>query len=195
MIIKLIYVVYMQSAKVRLEVMSVEIEKLLEELKKKSCLNDVIASKEFTELVITLEDQSDITKEVAKKVAKEMGWNGKAEKVKITEPVKEIIEFVYLQGYTVGLNVGRILTSQAIESVIRMALAEIDREESDLRLKTARIISYFFKDEKEVNEVEKNIIKLLREQGFSYREIAKVVGRSLETIHRHLKDINEDRKS
>ena len=164
-----------------------KIEGLIKVLTEKDSLSEAINSNEFTALISELEDNSEVQTEVAKKIAKEMGWNGKVKKDGLPEPLKEILELVYWQGYAVGLNVGRILTAHAIESLIRSALAKIDREESDLRLKVARIFTYFFKDGKEVNEVEKNIIQILKEQGFSYREIARITGRSLDTIHRHLK--------
>lgn len=165
-----------------------DVKGLMMKLTEKDSLSEAINSEEFVDLITELEDKSEVKTKVAKKVAKEMGWDGKVEKDKVPEQLKEILELIYLQGYTVGLNVGRILTVRVIKSLIRLALTKIDQKEGDLKLKVARIISYFFKEGRDVNEVERNIIRILKQQGFSYREIARVTGRSLDTIHRHLKE-------
>ncbi|WP_048084590.1 helix-turn-helix domain-containing protein [Archaeoglobus profundus] len=170
-----------------LEGMRMSVEELVKVLVEKDSLSEVINSPEFIDLITTLEDESDLRKEVAEKIAKEMGWKGKVRKVDLPDELKDLLEFVYWQGYAVGLNVGRILTAYTIESVVKSFLAKIDQEDKDLRLKIARIFTYFFKDGREVSDVEKNIMKILKEQGFTYRDIAKVTGRSLETIHRYLK--------
>ncbi len=168
-----------------------EIKKIVEKLKDKETFNSAVSSTEFLELINVLynhAEESGLLTAISERIAKELSDGNIIKKEsELPEGFKNLIRAVYIQGLIVGLNLGRILTTQAIEWAIKTALARIDKEEEDLRLKIAKIFIYFFKDNNRVNEVEKRIMKILEKQGFSYREIAKVVGRSLETIHRHLK--------
>ena len=168
-----------------------EVENLVEKLKEKETFKSAVSSDEFLELVNVLYDcaeKSGFVSTVSEKVAKELsGDKVTDENIKLPRELENLTRAVYIHGLIAGLNLGRILTLEAVESVIKTALAKIDEEERDLRLKVAKILIYFFKDENGVNEVERRIMKILKDQGFSYRDIAKVIGRSLDTVHRHLK--------
>ena len=93
----------------------------------------------------------------------------------------------YWQGFLLGFNVGKNIAIEAINWLIKNKLLEIDHDGGSLDIKYLKVLLYFFKDKDKVNETEEAIMKYLQKKGLSYREIAKITGRSLDTIHRHLK--------
>ncbi|RLG80304.1 MAG: hypothetical protein DRO09_03315 [Thermoprotei archaeon] len=126
-----------------------------------------------------------------KKYLEKKGY--KVRVVKLTEDKvpKEMLGVArqcYEQGFWLGFNVGKNIAIEVINWLIQNKLVEIDHEKDELDIKYIKVLLYFFKDKNKVNETEEAIMRILQKKELSYREIARITGRSLDTIHRHLKE-------
>jgi len=169
---------------------------LLNRAKKYGDFMSGVSSDEFNEFLyehLKGRLEEGFLKKVEEELIKSLKGDGcKVEVVKLTEDKvpREMLGLArqcYWQGYLIGLNVGKHIALEGVDWLIRYKLAEIDHDGGSSDIKYLKVLLYFFKDRDRVNETERAIMRLLQEKGLSYREIAKITGRSLDTIHRHLK--------
>ena len=156
-----------------------------------------ISSDEFHEILeefLSKRIEEGYLKKVDEDLRKYLERNGynvrvfKVTKDKLPEEMAGIAQQCYWQGFIVGFNVGKNITMDAIDWLIKNKLIEIDLDGDDLDIKYFKVLLYFFRDKDKVNETEKAIMRILQKKGLSYRDIARITGRSLDTIHRHLKE-------